>query len=140
MAFCTNCGKQFNGEQKFCTGCGALLKPEISNKTPKSEDSSEPENKANTNVSHSPMSIGTKIIILELILLLILIIFIVYKETTAVDSSKEDISRYNESATEGNRNGDNDNSIETNTIEKSKNKVYPKDYEQYKEQINELER
>ncbi len=39
----------------------------------------------------------------------------------------------------GNRNGDNDNTIETNTIEKSKNKVYPKDYEQYKEQINELE-
>ena len=34
----------------------------------------------------------------------------------------------------GNRNRDNDN-----TIEKPKNKVYPKDYEQYKEQINELE-
>jgi len=69
MAFCTNCGTQFNDKQEFCTNCGALLKPKVSNKTPKSEDSSELKDKANTNVPHSPMSKGTKIIILLILLI-----------------------------------------------------------------------
>jgi predicted nucleic acid-binding Zn ribbon protein len=71
MAFCTNCGTQFNEKQEFCTNCGALLKPE-----------------------HSSMSIGTKIIIL-----LILLIGIVLSIVTIKNSTKN-TSLHNKSETD----------------------------------------
>ena len=57
MAFCSNCGKEFETDAKYCSGCGVAL--DVANKNEKEQRKTKPSGSTTDNfslVNHSPFS------------------------------------------------------------------------------------